>query len=335
MKTAVLSKSGSFPPGDKPGNEIKELAQKAHVLAQGAKSEATKKAYKKDWDSFVDWTTEQNLSHIPAEVETIVLYITHMDTLGRAPATITRALTSISQAHKLKGYESPTYHPQCTEVLKGIRRHRGTAQRQAKPLLAANMKKIVRACPPGVLGKRDRALLLLGWAGALRRSELVGLDYEDIESVEEGILLIIRKSKGDQEKKGQKVAIPELENEFCPVKALYRWQSIVAKSSGSVFCPVGLMGKNRFFYQIDKVRRLSARSVSIIVKKYVKIIGLNPDHYSAHSLRAGWTTSAAAIGVPEHLLMKHTRHRSRKTVQGYIRDGQLFTDNPLPLLLAP
>lgn len=328
-----LSKSGNSPRRDKA--ELSRLKDKAQQLALEAKSEATKRAYKRDCESFVRWANDKGLGTLPAESNTIVLYITHLDELGRAPSTITRALTAISQVHKLAGYLSPTIDPQVGEVLKGIRRRRGIAQSQARPLLASDLKKILRVIPPDVLGKRDRALLLIGWAGALRRSELVGLDYEDLLPVEEGIVLNIRTSKGDQEGRGQKVAIPALENEFCPVKALYNWRALVKQGQGPVFCQIGYAGKNNFVAPIDYSRRLGGRMVSLIVKKYIKLIGENPENYSAHSLRAGWTTSAAKAGAPDHILMKHTRHRNAKTMQGYIRDGQLFTDNPLALLLAP
>lgn len=330
----ALLKSGNYP---KPGShkaELEKLESKAEQLALDAKSTATKRAYKRDCESFARWTTDKGLLAMPAEIRTIILYITHLDELGRAPSTITRALTAISQVHKLSGIDSPTASAQVGEVLKGIRRQRGTAPNQARPLLARGLKKILKIIPPDVLGKRDKALLLVGWAGALRRSELVGLDYEDLLPVEEGVVLTIRKSKGDQEAKGQKVAIPSLENEFCPVKALFEWRSIVARGSGPVFCAIGYGGKNNFFVPAPNPRRLGEQSVSLIVKKYIKAIGENPAHYSAHSLRAGWTTSAAAIGTPDHLLMKHTRHRNQKDMAGYIRDGQLFNDNPLPLLLC-
>lgn len=334
MKTGALSKFGKSPKPSKQKAELGDLKERAEALALDAKSSATKKAYKKDCELFASWAKSEKLAYLPAKPETIALYITYLDGLGRAPATITRVLTAISQAHKLLNHPSPTINPQITEVLKGIKRTRGTAQRQARPLLAAELRKIIKACAPDVLGTRDKALLLVCWAAALRRSELVALDIDDIEDVEQGIVLKIRKSKGDQEGLGQKVAIPAIKNEFCPVKALYKWLKLAKIERGALFCAVGYAGKGVFFQDIDKNRRLGARSVSLIVKKYVKIIGGNPENYSAHSLRAGWTTSAAAIATPSHVLMKHTRHRSIKTMHGYIREGQLFTDNPLSLLLA-
>ncbi len=196
---------------------------------------------------------------------------------------------------------------------------------------------MVRACPPDVLGKRDKALLLIGWAGALRRSELVALDCEHIDPCEEGIVLNIVQSKGDQAGAGQRVAIPSLDNEFCPVTALFNWRALLpgAHGHGPVFCVVGNAGKNRFFGEIDHARRLGDRSVSLIVKRYAKAIGLDPDLYSAHSLRAGWATAAAKIGTPQNVLMRHTRHKSVKTLLTYIRSGELFLNQPLSLLLGP
>lgn len=333
MKTDALSKSGSSQPA-KQKAELQELLERAESLALQAKSESTKRAYKKDFELFASWTSKNSLDHLPALPETVTLYITHMDKIGRAPSTIKRVLAAISQAHKLCGLESPTSSAQVSEVIKGIRRKRGTAQRQAKPLLASELRKIINVISPDVVGIRDKALLLVGWAGALRRSELVALNVDDIDQVEEGIVLTIRRSKGDQEGAGQKVAIPALDNEFCPVKALFKWLGLSKIKSGPVFCSVGFGGKNRFFTDITNEKRLGGQTVALRVKKYVKMIGYDPDQYSAHSLRAGWTTSAAAINAPDHVMMRHTRHKSLKTLLGYVRGGQLFTDNPLPLLLA-
>jgi integrase len=299
-----------------------------------SRADATARAYQQDFDRFVNWANDRELDFLPATPETVALFIADLDRRKKAPATIRRMLASISQAHKAFDLESPTSGAKVTEVLRGILRRRGTAQKQAKPLLAKQLQRIARTIPRDVVGTRDRAILLLGWAGALRRSEICALSVEDLERTDEGLILTIRRSKGDPYGKGQKVALPALDSEFCPCTATRKWLELAQIETGFVFCGIGLIGKNTFSARIDNTRSLDTRMVSLIVKKYVKTIGLNADHYSAHSLRSGWVTSAAAINAPNHVMLRHTRHKSVKTLLGYVRDGQLFTDSPLPLLLS-
>lgn len=328
MKTEQISKYGSSQ-----SPESSDLEKRASELASSSKADNTKKAYKKDFDRFVDWCNGQKLDFLPATSQTVKLYITHLDETGRKPATITRVLASISKAHRLLEIESPTRSAVVGEVLEGIKRTRGTAQNKKKPILAKDLKKIIKATPPDLLGVRDKALLLIGWAGALRRSELVALDVEDLERVDDGLVITIRRSKTDQAGAGQKIAVPRLQSEFCPIRHLDKWLALSQISSGPIFCSVNNGGKNAFFYKLEQPVRLSKKSVALIIKKAVKRIGLNPEYYSGHSLRAGWTTAAAGVGAPVHIMKKHTRHRSDKMLGEYIRDAELFNDNPLPLLL--
>ena len=173
-------------------------------------------------------------------------------------------------------------------------------------------------------GKRDKALLLIGFAGALRRSELVALNIDDIEFVSEGVVLHIRKSKTDQEGRGRKIAIPKAKTQsrICPVKALRDWMDILPSSDESVYRSIV---KNR---QVQS-KRLSDSAVSVIIKSHVKKIGLDPENYSGHSLRAGFCTSAAMMGLPEWKIMKQSGHKSHNVMMRYIRDARLFEDHPL------
>jgi len=166
--------------------ELAHLGMKAKMLQLQSKSSSTKRAYQTDFDTFTDWAIGQGLDHLPAAGQVVALYITHMNELGKAPATIRRALSSIAKAHKSLGLPDPTKDHRVVETHLGIKRTRGTAQKQAKPLLARHIKKISRTIVRDVVGVRDRALLLIGWAGALRRSELCALQVEDLEHVEEG-----------------------------------------------------------------------------------------------------------------------------------------------------
>jgi len=242
-------------------------------------------------------------------------------------------LTSISQAHKIADHPSPTRAVEVAEVFKGIRREKGTAQKRAKPLVLPELKKVVDSMRPSFLGRRDTALLLVGWAAALRRSELVALDFEHFEMVEEGLILTIRRSKTDQEGAGFKLGIPfARDSRYCPVKRLAHWVELARISAGPLFFSIGTPGK-KFHAKITDRKRLSAKFVNEIIKKRVAEAGFKPDGYSGHSLRAGFVTSAAKVETPEHLIQCHTRHRSTKVLRDYIREGSLFDSNPLAIML--
>lgn len=313
--------------------DLKDLNNKARDFLSSSKSDATKRAYRSDWKNFVTWAVGHELESLPALSSTIALYITWLADSNRAPSSIARALTSISQAHKAARLDTPTRSLEVVEVFKGIRRKVGTAQKRAKPLVLKELKKVVDSLRPTFLGRRDRALLLLGWAGALRRSELVFLDRENIDFVEEGMIVNIVRSKTDQEGQGFKLGIPFAKDEkYCPVKKLEHWIELAQITAGPLFFSVGTPGK-KFHAKVIEKNRLSAKYVNSIIKKRVKQAGYSPAGYSGHSLRAGFITSAAKMKAPEHVIQVHTRHRSTKTLRGYIRDGSLFDSNPLAVML--
>lgn len=312
---------------------LEQLEQKAIELINSSKSDSTKKAYESDWKLFSLWARAQAKDFLPATPETIVLYCTHLHELGRLPSTISRALTAISQAHKIMDFESPTRSTIVGELLKGIKRTNMTPKRQAKPLLLAELKKIVDL-RPSYLGLRDKALILIGWAGALRRSELVALNVDDISFVAEGMTVLIKRSKTDQEGDGYIIGIPFAQNEsICPVLALQKWIDLSKISKGALFFGVGVSGKGRFHIDMVHPKRLSGRSVNLIIKRRLIQAELSARGYSGHSLRAGFITSAAERETPENLIQIHTRHRSTKILRGYIRRGGVFKNNPLSVLL--
>lgn len=312
---------------------ISKLRDDARELADRSISEATKRAYKKDLALFVTWADSNNFEALPAEPETVALYITHLHNLGRKPATISRYLTSISQAHKIADLRTPTNAPEVVACYKGICRTAGTAQKQARALVLADLKKVISHIPPHAIGRRDAALLLVGWAGALRRSEIVALDFGDIDFVSEGLILTIQKSKTDQERKGYKIGIPfGRDPKMCPVKRLQHWIGLAGIAEGPIFFGIGTPGK-KFFADCAKRGRLSARSVNIIIQKRTEQAGLAKTGYSGHSLRAGFCTSAAAAKIPEHIIRFHSRHRSPVSLSGYIREGKMFEENSLSILL--
>ena len=180
---------------------------------------------------------------------------------------------------------------------------------------------MVAGLPEGLLGIRDRALLLVGFAGAFRRSELVGLDIADLDFNHDGLTVTLRRSKTDQEGEGRKVGLPYGSNpSTCPVRSLQAWIEASAIEAGPVFRSVNRHGR----LQPD---RLSDKAVALVVKRRAEAAGLDPSRYAGHSLRAGLATAAANAGVSERAIMAQTGHRSVQMVRRYIRDGSLFREN--------
>lgn len=257
-----------------------------------------------------------------------------MADLGRAVSTISRTITSIRQAHKMSSMETPTTSMEVSETWKGIKRSLGVAQKQAKALSFVDLKKTIDNTRPTFIGRRDATLMLVAWAGALRRSEIVNLDREDIEFVEEGMILTIRQSKSDQEKQGYRIGIPFAEKsdeKYCPTIRLSNWIKLAGIISGPIFFKIGMQGR-KFLCTIKNPKRLTPRMVNHILTRRLERSGISSTGYSAHSFRAGFCTTAAAKNVPEHVIQLHTRHLSAKMLRKYIREGSLFSANPLSVI---
>jgi len=210
--------------------------------------------------------------------------------------------------------------------MRGIKRTQGCAQREAKPLLRDDLLMVLDKMGDGVKDIRDRALLLIGFAGALRRSELVGLNAEDVEHVRQGIVLHLRRSKTDQDGKGRKIGIPFGRTRWCPVASLDAWLAASGLAEGAIFRPVDRHGRIHD-------ARLSGEAIALVVRERVAAAGLDPARYSGHSLRAGLATSAAQAGVPTWRIRTQTGHASDAMLARYIRDGELFTQNAAGALL--
>lgn len=312
----------------------KHLAEVAASQLKHSKAESTRRAYRSDMRNFSDWCNRFGRESLPAQSESVRFYIVELSEVGIKPSSIARKLSSISQAHKLLSLPNPC-DSLVLEQFKAIRRERGSIQRKAKPLLVCDIKKICDVLKPDVIDTRDRALLLIGWAAALRRSEISALRISDLEFSDEGLIITLRRSKTDQLGKGQKVAIPKLAGEqekYCAVHAVRRWLSLSRPidENEPVFKAVGKRGRNVFFSKIGG-NALDSKTVSNIVKRLARLIGLNPAQYSAHSLRSGWATEAARIGLGMPALMQHTRHRSERVAIGYIRESNLFRCNPIEM----
>ncbi len=308
--------------------ELKKLADAAADFASHGKARSTRLAYRRDWGSFCCWCNDAGLVAMPARPESVALFVTHLAREDLKPATIQRALVAISQAHKHAGHASPTSTAPVRETVKGIRRKMGTAQDQKAPVVVADLGRMLACLPATLLGVRDRALLLLGFAGAFRRSELVALDAAtDLEFVEDGLVVILRTSKADQEGAGRRIGIPYGSSpETCPVRAVRRWLREAAIEDGAVFRSVNRWGH-------VSPSRLTDHSVARVVKRSAKAVGLDPRKFAGHSLRAGFATSAARAGKSERAIMKQTGHKSVVMVRKYIREGSLFSENAAAGLL--
>ena len=304
-----------------PINEsLVDIAGKSADYMSQAKSKNTLTAYRKDWANFCQFCESAGLQALPASPETVITYLT-VQADNHKVSTLERRIASISQAHQAAGYQTPTIDMQVRALMQGVRRTIGTAQKAKSPVLTRDIKDMIDTLPDNLLGIRDRALLLIGFAGAFRRSELVNINVEDLEFRREGLVITIKKSKTDQEGQGRKVAIPYGSNcNTCPVRSLQAWLEESGISTGPVFRSVNRHGN-------IQNGRLSDKAVSLVIKKYIEAAGLNPDNYGGHSLRAGLATSAAMNGVSERSIMAQTGHKSVNMVRRYIREGSLFNDN--------
>lgn len=301
--------------------KLQETTARARDYANKANASATVRAYRADWTDFTTWCSEQQKMALPAASETIALYLTDRAATCKV-ATLQRRVSAISRAHHAAGYPGiSTREEPLHSVWKGIRREHGTAQHGKAPVMTDDIKAMVATLPDSLLGTRDRALLLLGFATAFRRSELVSLDVADVVLTRDGLVVTLRRSKTDQEGQGRKVGIPfSPRPHLCPVRALQAWLEASGITVGALFRPISRHGK-------VQPGRLTAQSVALVVKRAAEAAGLNSAQFAGHSLRAGHATSAAANGAPERVIMAQTGHRSLNMVRRYIRDGSLFREN--------
>ncbi len=291
---------------------------RARAYAAASRAPNTSRAYAADLGAFRAWCAPRALSALPAEPSTVALYLAGMADAGRKVATLERALVAISQAHKLAGLDSPRTHRVVTEVLSGIRRTLGTAQKGKAPLPVSALASAADAGREDAIGVRDRAVLAVGFAGGFRRSELVGLDVPDLDFRAEGLVVTLRRSKTDQEGAGRKVALPYGANpSTCPVRTLRAWLDVAGIVAGPVFRAVDKVGR-------VGLERLSDRSVANVVKEAASRAGLDAAAFSGHSLRSGLATAAAKAGKSERAIMRATGHKTEKMVRRYIRDASLF-----------
>ena len=321
--------------------ELQESLGRLEEFAAQAQAPNTTRGYAADLEDFRHWCKRYDREWLPATPETVGLYLgARADELSLA--TLDRRLAAIASLHKEEGYESPASVAEgpLRKIWKGLVREKTRRQDGAPPLMAQDLKSIIEHLPrysssdDGPTGEltltalRDRALLLVGWTGALRRSELVALTTEDIQFVEgEGVNVYIRKSKADQEAEGLVKGLPYGSNkETCPVTALRQWlqaadRQVEGPFDGDIF---------RRFYRGESIGEsaMTAQYVSTVLKRRAEAAGLDPDDYSAHSLRAGFITQAIRAGKPERRVKEHSGHASWETFNEYVEEAGTFQDNP-------
>ena len=291
-------------------------------FAAAAKATNTVRAYRADLADFEMWCDDHDLRALPAEATTVALYLTALAEAGAKASTLQRRVSAISQVHQLAGLPTPTRDAAVRTTMAGIRRTLGTAPAQKAPVITSELRRLLAVTRTDRLdGLRDRALLLLGFAGGFRRSELVALDVSDLAETDDGLRVLVRRGKTDPEAGGREVGIPFGQHpQTCPIRALRAWREAAGITSGPLFRAVTRGG------QVAD-HRLSDRSVARVVQRAAARAGLDPSRYASHSLRSGLATAAAAGGAPERAIMAQTGHRSLLTVRRSIRSGSLFTEN--------
>jgi len=295
--------------------ELSTLADEAKAYAESSRAEATMRGYRSDWRQFANWCAHRDVVALPGAPEVVAMYVADLAGV-KAVGTIQRHLTSISQAHARAGYESPTKTEPVRRVWAGVRRTFGTASKGKAPLLTDDVRAMVGHLTERPLDIRDRALILIMFAGALRRSEAVALNVEDIEVTDDGLLVTIRRSKTDQEGKGHVLGLPfGSDRHTCPVRALRRHLEVNSIEQGAVF------------RSLRTGQRLSGRAAATRVQRLATLIGRDVTTIGAHSLRAGLITAAVTAGVSEHNVMRHSRHKSITVFRTYVRGLDAWDDN--------
>ena len=293
--------------------DVKSLELETLKNLKTSKSSNTLRAYKADYKDFASFCIKHGFKSMPTDPKILSLYLTHLSKICKF-STLKRRLASISVIHRLSGHYIDTKHPMITENLMGIKRVKGSYQKAKKPILINDLKLIVNVIDKDKNEKnrfKNRALILLGFAGGFRRSELVAILHEDVDFVPEGVKIFVKRSKTDQSGEGMTKGIPYFSNpNYCPVISLKNWIEKSEIKSGKIF-------------------DISDKSVALTIKKYTAIAGLDSNKYSGHSLRSGFATSTAELGAEERSIMAMTGHKTTQMVRRYIHEANLFKNNAL------
>ena len=294
--------------------DLKKLEDETLKNLKNSKAQNTLRAYASDFRHFRNFCIDNNVKYLPSDPRIISLYLTKLAQTSKF-STLKRRIASISVIHKMKGHYLDTKHPIIIENLLGIKIVKGSNQKAKKPILINDLKLIINVIDETKQTNkrkiRDKAIILVGFSGGFRRSELVNIEYEDMEFVNEGVKIIIKRSKTDQSGEGMTKAIPYFDNKsFCPVISLKNWIDNSEAKSGKIF-------------------DISDKSVALIIKKYASLSGLDPNKYGGHSLRSGFATSTAESGAEERNIMAMTGHKTTQMVRRYIQEANLFKNNAL------
>ena len=293
--------------------DVKNLEIETLSNLKNSKAQNTLRAYEADFKDFSAFCAKNGLNSLPSEPKIVAIYLTHLSSYSKF-STLKRRLASIKVIHRLKGHYIDTKHPIIAENLMGIKRKMGVKQTAKKPLLINDLKHIVNIINEeknNVKKFQNKALLLIGFAGGFRRSELVSIDYEDLDFVSEGVKIAVKRSKTDQTGLGMTKAIPYFDNKtYCPVTSLKNWINFSRIENGKIF-------------------KLSDKTVALTIKKYALLAGLDHKRYAGHSLRSGFATSTAETGADERSIMAMTGHKTTQMVRRYIHESNLFKNNAL------
>jgi integrase len=294
-----------------------DLRARAQRTIDNAVPPHTRRAYEGDLRRFAAWCSRVGLIAMPASPATIINYMRHLADCGRKVATIERAVAAIATSHVRSGFPSPWSHSTVEDMRKALRRELGVRSKKKLAIDDAVLRKLLEALPDSRIGLRDRALLTMGWAGAFRRSELVALDVDDVTPAAKGLVVLVRRSKTDQERRGDEVPIFFSNRaEHCPVRSLDAWLAAADVKDGAIFRALG---------RRDRLGgRLSPSAVADRVQAWAKVSGLAGHDYGAHSLRSGFITTAARGRKDIDAIMVTSRHRSVASVREYIQRETIF-----------
>ena len=306
--------------------DVKKLHEETLENLKSSKANNTLRAYKSDFRDFGAFCAKHGFNSLPTEPKVVSLYLTNLSANSKI-STLRRRLVSIGVVHKLKGHYLDTKHPVIIENLMGIKRKKGSIQKGKKPILINHLKQIINVIDEQKIEKikklRNRTLILIGFGGGFRRTELISIDYEDLDFVEEGVKITLRRSKTDQFGEGLVKGLPYFTNEkYCPVTSLKSWINLSKIKTGPIF---RRFAKN----SILTGNRLTDQSVVLLIKDCLKLAGIENQNYSGHSLRSGFATVAAESGADERSIMAMTGHKTTQMVRRYIREANIFKNNAL------
>ena len=308
-------------------NNIKAIKEETLLNLKSSKADNTIRAYKSDFNDFELFCFKNGFKSLPTDPKIISLYITYLSKKDAKMSTLKRRLVSIGVIHKMKGYYLDTKHPAIIENIMGIKRRKGSIQKGKKPILINHLKEIINVIDKNIKDEikrlRDRSIILIGFSGGFRRNEIVSLDYNDLDFMQEGLKITLRKSKTDQFGEGSIKGLPYFDNtQYCPVISLSKWLEISKINSGPLF--------RRFKKGLRlSENRLTDQTVALLIKEYLNKAGIDNKNYSGHSLRSGFATAAAESGAEERNIMAMTGHKSTEMVRRYIKEANLFKNNAL------